>query len=53
MVDDGFDGKVDIRLVQIGRITTVKILPLPSVLLVGAVNPQLGAIESIEGRFVQ
>jgi len=53
MVDDGFDGEMNVRLIQIGGIAAIEILPLTRVLLVGAVNPHLGAIESIEGRFVQ
>jgi len=53
MVDDGFDGEMNVGLIQIGGIAAIEVLPLARILLVGAVNPHLGAIESIEGRFVQ
>jgi hypothetical protein len=53
MVDDGFDGEMNVGLIQIGGIAAIKVLPLTRILLVGAVNPHLGAIESIEGRLIQ
>jgi hypothetical protein len=53
MVDDRLDGQVNIRLIQIRRVATIKILPLSRILLISAVNPQLGTIESIERRFIE
>jgi hypothetical protein len=53
MVDDGFDGQMNVGLIQIGRIAGVKTLPFTRIHLVFRMNPNFGSIEPVERRFVQ
>jgi hypothetical protein len=44
---------MEVGLVQVGAILTLKVFPRPRVDFVFAVDPQLGSVHAIEGRFVE
>jgi hypothetical protein len=52
-VDDGFDGLVEVGLIEVGAIPTLEVFPGPGVDFVFAVNPQFGSVHAIEGRLVE
>jgi len=52
MIDDGFHGEVDVRLVEIVTAAGTEAFPNPGIICVFGVNPQLGLVESVKGIVV-
>jgi hypothetical protein len=47
MVDDGFDGQMNIGLVEVVAGTGLETLPSSGIVFVFGMNPDFGAVESI------
>ena len=52
-VDDGPNGLMEVGLIQVGAVPTLKVFPTAGVDFVFAVYPQLGSVHAIERRFVE
>jgi len=53
VINDGFDGLMEIGLIQIGAVSTLEVFPGPGIDFVFAVNPQFGFVHAIEGGFIE